>query len=84
MARSDIDPAQSPALLELAEFSLLWDVASRPDRPQPLDATVVTDLRLAQLIDAITPSVSDCQGSLVANRGRPFYYGRRTNECRRY
>ena len=58
MARGDIDPAQSSALSELAEFSLLWDAASRPDRPQPLDATVASDLRLSQLIDAITPSAS--------------------------
>ncbi|MEX2444969.1 MAG: hypothetical protein WD492_15315 [Alkalispirochaeta sp.] len=58
MALGDNDANQSPALSELAQFSLLWDPAARPERPAVLDLTVSEDLRLPQLIAAITSSPS--------------------------
>ncbi len=58
MALDDSDPGQSPALSELAEFSLLWDAESRPERPHRLDSRVAEDLRLPRFIEQITPSPS--------------------------
>ncbi|MFW5694063.1 MAG: MutS-related protein [Alkalispirochaeta sp.] len=58
MALGDNDADQSPALAELADFSVLWDATSRPVRPHPLDTLVSEDLRLPQLIEQITSSPS--------------------------
>ncbi|HKK49033.1 MAG TPA: hypothetical protein VJ932_08040, partial [Alkalispirochaeta sp.] len=58
MPLGDSDSGQSSALSQLADFSLLWDAESRPERPHPLDSVLAKDLRLPRFFDMITASPS--------------------------